>query len=145
MWIYNGEKIDNIDKVPKDSFGFVYIITNLTNGKQYIGTKQLFFKRKRNFGKKEIEELKDKRLKKYEIITKESNWLTYTGSNSTLNNDIKKGHKIKKEILMFVNTKKQLTYYEVRALMCNNVLESNDYYNDNILGKFYGDSVLKLS
>lgn len=140
MWIYKREKIDNINKIPKGSFGFVYLITNLTNGKKYLGCKQLFSKRKRNFGKKELAKLTDKRLKKYEIVVKESNWLNYTGSNKQLNEDIKKGDKIEKHILAFAKDKKNLTYLETKELFINNVLESSNFYNDNILGKFYKDS-----
>ena len=141
MWNYKTKKIDNINKIPKDSFGIVYLITNLTNGRKYIGCKQLFTKRKRKFGKREIAALTDKRLKKYEIVIKESNWLTYTGSNKDLNNDIAKGHKIKKEILGFAKSKLQLTYMETKELFKNSVLESPLFYNDNILGKFYSNSV----
>ena len=81
--------------------------------------------------------MKDKRKKTYEYVVKESNWLDYTGSNKDLNEDIKKGHKIKKEILIFVKTKKQLTYYEVKEQFKNSVLESDDWYNGNILKRFY--------
>lgn len=140
MWLYKTEKIDNINNIPKGSFGFVYLITNLTNGKMYIGCKTLFSRRKRKFGKREIAAMTDKRLKKYEIVVKESNWLDYTGSNKQLNADIAKGHKIKKEILCFAVDKKNLTYLETKELFKNNVLETSQFYNDNILGKFYKDS-----
>lgn len=137
MWIYKRKTITTLADIPKDSFGFVYLITNLTNGRKYLGCKQLFTKRKRRFGKREIAAMKDKRKKTYEYVVKESNWLDYTGSNKDLNEDIKKGHKIKKEILIFVKTKKQLTYYEVKEQFKNSVLESDDWYNGNILKRFY--------
>lgn len=39
-WIYN----NNIaDVPPNDAIGFVYIITNLTNNRKYIGKKLLTF------------------------------------------------------------------------------------------------------
>lgn len=137
MRIYKRKTITTLADIPKDSFGFVYLITNLTNGRKYIGCKQLFSKRKRKFGKREIAAMKDKRKKTYEYVVKESNWLDYTGSNKELNEDIKKGHQIKKEILIFVKTKKQLTYYEVKEQFKNSVLESGDWYNGNILKRFY--------
>ena len=137
MWIYKRKTITTLADIPKESFGFVYLITNLTNGRKYLGCKQLFTKRKRRFGKREIAAMKDKRKKTYEYVVKESNWLDYTGSNKDLNEDIKKGHKIKKEILIFVKTKKQLTYYEVKEQFKNSVLESDDWYNGNILKRFY--------
>jgi hypothetical protein len=141
MWDYKKKKIDNIKQIPKDCFGFVYLITNLTNDKKYIGCKQLFTKRKRKFGKRELAALTDKRLKKYELVIKEGNWLTYTGSNKLLNADIVKGHKIKKQILWYASSKLQLTYLETRELFSNTVLESPLFYNDNILGKFYTNSI----
>ncbi len=54
----------------KNSFGFVYRITNKKTKKAYIGCKQYYVTRK---GKKV-----------------ESNWRTYTGSSKYLNEDIKK-------------------------------------------------------
>ena len=137
MWIYKDKTIKSIEDVPSGTFGFIYKITNLTNGRKYIGCKQLFSKRKRKFGKREIAAMTDKRLKKYEYVEKESNWLEYTGSNHELNDDIKKGHLVEKEILIFVNTKKQLTYYEVKEQFKNAVLESDEWYNGNILKRFY--------
>ena len=41
-WIYNNEIFEEVD--PK-YFGFVYIITNKLNNKQYIGKKQFTFKK----------------------------------------------------------------------------------------------------
>ena len=43
-----------------------------------------------------------------------------------------------KQILSYVKSKKELTYYECKELFINEVLErDNEYINDNILGKFY--------
>lgn len=137
MWLYKGKKVNNTLQILKNSFGFVYLITNLDNGKKYIGCKQLFSRRKRKFGKREIAKMTDKRLKTYEYIVKESDWLSYTGSNKELNDDIRKGDRIKKEILQFVKTKKQLTYYEAKELFSNGVLEDDNWYNGNILKRFY--------
>ena len=43
-WTYQGNKITNI---PEDVVGFVYLITNTTNGRMYIGKKLARFKRSR--------------------------------------------------------------------------------------------------
>ena len=43
----------------------------------------------------------------------------------------------KREILEFAFKKKHLTYLETKYLFTNNVLENNEYINDNILGKFF--------
>ena len=84
MWAYKGEEFT--ENMIDDNVGFVYIITNETNNKQYIG-KKLFTKSKTY--------QKNKKKKKMRVA---SDWITYTGSNEQLNEDIKNGHSIKKEI-----------------------------------------------
>jgi hypothetical protein len=135
-WLYKNKQIDDISQVPEGAMGFIYKITD-SNGRAYIGRKEMFSKRKKHFGKKKLAEITDKRKRTWEYVIKESNWLTYTGSNKELNENIKKGLVVTKEILIFANTKKQLTYYESKMLFCNEVIESDNFYNDNILGKFY--------
>ena len=75
---------------------------------------------------------------KQKIVT-ESDWKTYYGSHKeiiTLIKD-KKQEEFTREILQFVPTKKQLTYFECKYLFIKEVLEGNDYINDNVLAKFY--------
>lgn len=136
MWHYNGKIIDNVDKMPADVFGFVYRITNLTNGKVYIGKKQIYSTTKRVFGKKEAAAMLDKRKAKHEYVTKEGAWLNYTGSNLILNTDIKNGDEVKREILVFCNSKSKLTYFETKYQFVEGVIEK-ETYNDNINGKYY--------
>ena len=135
-WTYKGEDILDVTQMPDDAFGFIYLIT-ADNGRKYIGYKYLYSKRKRNFGKKEIAALPDKRHKTYEYVTKEGKWKEYTGSNDELNALIKEGMGYKKEILYYAFDKKQLTYLELRELYTHRVLESDEFFNSNISGKFY--------
>ena len=76
-WYFEGTPFlsENID----DNFGFVYLITNLTNGRKYIGRKYFWSFRKPP-GKK-------RRVKK------ESDWKKYTGSSKQLNEAIAKNGK----------------------------------------------------
>ena len=137
-WEMKGREIKHVKDLPEGALGFVYII-HLSNGKKYIGRKSLYSFTKRNFGKKELALITDKRKKTYEIVKKESKWQSYLGSNSFLKNDLGEGsvEVVKKEIIKIAFTEKQLTYLETQALFCYGVIESEDFYNDNILGKFY--------
>lgn len=67
MWKYKGKEISSAKQFPKGAVGFIYMMT-LSDGKQYIGRKSLYTKRKKMFGKKELSQITDKRLKKYEVI-----------------------------------------------------------------------------
>ena len=45
MWVYNNNTISSLsDLGENEPFGFVYKITNLTNGKFYIGKKNIYSK-----------------------------------------------------------------------------------------------------
>ena len=143
-WLYKNNKIiASIEDLPENVFGFVYRIDNLSqldedgNSKFYIGRKQIMSTRKKKFSKKQLERLSDKRSKKYEVITKESDWVSYTGSNKPLNEEIKNGNRISKTILEFAYNRYHLTYLEVKYQFMHGVLETLHCYNKNILGKFY--------
>lgn len=140
MWLYENKVIEKTEDFPEGTFGYVYRITNLVNGKSYIGKKQLLSKINKKLGKKEIAALPTQRGRtpSTKLIISESNWLTYWGSCKPLLNDVKllgEG-KFKREILTICKTKKQLTYYEVMHQVKEDVLFI-DSYNDNILAKFH--------
>ena len=138
-WEFKGKEITNIKQLPEGAVGFIYILT-FSDGKRYIGRKSLYSVRKKPLGKKALAEIKDKRLKKYEIIKKESDWNKYYSSNKTIKEKMKSGELDieSREIIKVCFTEKQMTYFETQALFCYGVLEyPEQYYNDNILGKFY--------
>jgi len=135
-WIYRGQIVDDIAKCPENSVGFVYLIINLDNDKKYWGRKILHTHRKTKISLKE-QEATNNRRKKNKIVVKESNWLDYTGSNATLNEDIKNGANIKKEILVFCTSKMQLNYTEEKILFCEDAILREDSYNDNIRAHYY--------
>lgn len=142
-WIYKNTIINSVNQMPENVYGFVYEITT-ENGKKYIGQKTLFSRRKRKFGKKESKLVTDRRKKLYELIVKESKWQEYTGSNKELNEDITNGMKYTKKILYYAYHKKQLGFYETRELFLQRVLESNEFYNSNIQGKWFHKDTLPL-
>ena len=127
-WTYNGKIFDS-DHIG-DYFGFVYLITNKSNGRSYIGRKYFWSFRKPPGKKRKVKQ--------------ESDWKRYYGSCPELKEDIKKYGKeiFSREILSLHTTKGTCNYEETKQLFLNNVLsESLDdgspaYYNSNILGRY---------
>ena len=121
-WKYNGE---DFTEVPKEMEGFVYLITNLTNERKYVGKKSFWTRRK------------DKKTGRRK--TKESDWRNYFGSCDELNEDVKLTGKdsFYREILYLCPHKKSMSYYETYEQFLRNVLMSDEYYNTNIEGRFF--------
>mgnify|MGYP003643419833 FL=1 len=141
-WIYNKEEIISIEQLKKQVMGFVYRIDHIPSGKSYIGKKFLVFTRKQKLGKKELKifEGQKGRPPKFKVVSKESDWKTYWSSNKQLVELVKKEPKenFKRIILHFANSKKELTYFETKYQFLYEVLEKpNEFFNDNILGKFF--------
>ena len=141
MWLYNEQVISSIEDMPQDTFGFVYIVTHNPTGISYIGKKSLFHNIKKKLTKKELaEQTGPGRKSATRMVVKESDWKTYYGSAKPIMELIKGGkqEEFTREILQLVPNKKLLTYYECKYLFKYGVLEYPlEYFNDNILGKFY--------
>jgi hypothetical protein len=138
-WIYNGSFITELNDMPEGTIGFIYKITNGKTGEYYIGKKNVLSIRKRKFGKKEIALLTDKRLKTYEMITKESDWKSYRSSNKQVQEWFKdkENDQLELRILRFCSSTKSLTYYELQEQFSHDVLGDRRALNDNLLGKFF--------
>ena len=127
-WSYQGTTFTS--EHINDFFGFVYRITNLQNGRQYIGRKYFTQRRK----------LRGSRRKR----TSESDWKAYYGSSKELTADRKLlgSSCFKREIISLHKTKGQVNFEETKQLFLHNVLtETLDgktplYYNSNILGRY---------
>lgn len=128
-WKYKNEILT---EVPKNMEGFVYLITNLTNNKKYIGKKHFWTRQKdRKTGRRK---------------TKESDWKNYFGSCDLLKEDIKilGPDKFLREILYLCPHKKSMSYYETYEQFNRNVLLNESYYNTNIEGKFFDSEVTNI-
>ena len=127
-WTYMGSPFSGV--LIGDNFGFVYLITNLTNQRQYIGRKYFWSFRTPKGKKRKVKQ--------------ESDWKKYYGSCPELKEDVDKLGKefFKREILSLHSTKGKVNFEETRQLFLNNVLtESQDgtpkYYNSNILSRYF--------
>jgi len=141
-WIYQNQEVDIVSDFPDNTYGFVYSITHLPTRKRYIGKKILFFTRKVKLTKKDLLEYKGVigRRPSFKLAIKESDWKTYWGSNKEMLELVKSepAENWERQILQFASNKKLLTYYETKYQMVYQVLEKPDeFWNDNILGKFY--------
>ncbi len=118
-------------EIPENPYGFIYIITNNSNGRMYVGKKQILTKLKRKPLKGKINR---------RISIKETDWKTYTGSSKELNEDIKKFgiENFSFEIIKFCENKSQMAYFEAKEQFDREVLIKEEYYNGIInlrLGK----------
>ena len=141
-WTYNQNEIGDISQFPENTYGFVYMTTHKATGKAYIGKKVLYHTKKMKIGKRELAKMEHVvgRKPSYRLAVKESDWKTYYGSQAAIKQVLlEEGPEaFSREILKFATTKKLLTYYEVKYQMVYQVLEKpEEFYNDNILGKFY--------
>ncbi len=132
-WYYNNKEISEL---PEDCEAFVYLITNLTNNKKYIGKKLAKFKTTKP-------PLKGKKNKRRG--TKESDWRTYWGSSDHLNADVLElgEEQFKREILYYCPSRGVASYIEAREQFERRVLETDDYYNGIINVRVGGSKILK--
>ena len=126
-WLYEGKPFTSDDI--GNFFGFVYRITNLQTGKQYIGRKYFYqFRKPRGKSRK---------------VKSESDWKKYYGSSKELDQDRKHlgNSSFRREIISLHTTKGWVNYEETRQLFLNNVLSEqlngeSKFYNSNILGRY---------
>jgi hypothetical protein len=119
-WTYNGS---DVVLVPEKTMGFVYLLTHIPTGRQYVGKKLFWFSA-----------TKQVKLKKKKIKV-ESDWKKYYSSCLEIMESVKeKGtSEWKREILHYAKTKGTLNYLEAREQMDRRVLENPDKYINGII------------
>ena len=141
-WFYQNTLVETL---PEDCIGFVYLITNMTNGRMYIGKKLAKFSRTTQRTVK----LKNGTKRKKKIRSKvDSDWQDYYGSSPELTRDVESLGKdqFKREILYYCKSKAECSYIEAREQFSRRVLESKDYYNGHIQVRVHGSHIIgKLS
>ena len=128
-WMYNEVPFTSSDI--GDYFGFVYLIANKSNSRQYIGRKY-FWSFRTPRGKKRK-------------VKSESDWKNYYGSCPELKEDIIKfgRQNFSRTILSLHKTKGKTNFEETRRLFTHNVLtealDNGDpaFYNSNILNRYF--------
>jgi hypothetical protein len=137
VWLYENSQISEL---PEDCVGFVYLITNKISGRKYIGKKLAKFS-KTSY---RVVKLKNGNKKKKRIRTKiDSDWQLYYGSNDQLNQDIlaQGADNFTREILFYCRSKAECSYIEAREQFNHKVLESDDYYNGQIVCRIHGSHI----
>lgn len=134
-WIYDGSFVL---EPPEKIHGFVYLITNVENGRAYVGRKYFYSTRKLKKS--------DKRR-----TTVQSDWRHYYGSCKELIEDIQLfgRESFKREIISFHGTAGQVNMAEIREQFSRNVLTAVDedgdkvYYNGNIMSRYFSPPALQ--
>lgn len=135
MWYYKGEEFTS--EMIEDYVGFVYLITDKSNDKKYVGKKLLTSKRK-------LPPLKGKTRRR--TVVKETDWQKYYGSSEEVKLMVeeKGADNFYREILYLCYTKGELGYLEAKYQFEHDVLLRDDYYNGIIQCKIHRNHVKSL-
>ena len=139
QWTYKKKPVETL---PEECIGFVYIITNITSGRKYIGKKLAKFAKTTY----KVVQLKNGTKKKKKIRSKvDSDWKDYYGSSDALTKDVDTlgTDNFSREILFYCTSKAECSYIEAREQFKHKVLESADYYNGHIAVRVHGSHILK--
>jgi len=130
VWLYNG--IEFTEDMVGDWFGFIYEITNLLDGRKYVG-KKLFTRA----GTKQIKGKKKK-------VRLSSGWANYWSSSKELQEDVKKlgEENFSRKILYLCKTRSECSYRETKEIFIRDALLTTEYYNSWVSCKIHKAHVL---
>ena len=133
MWLYENKEYD---ETPEEYQGFVDEIEERSTGKKYIG--------KKNFWRPKILPKNSKRTRRVRTRV-ESDWKKYFGSNKEVQALVESNgiENYKREILRLCKTKGEMSYYEAKLQFENDVLLSDQYYNEFIGCKIHSKHIKK--
>jgi len=135
MWYYKDEPFST--EHISEYQGFVYVITDLTNNKKYVGKKGFW-------SKKTLPPLKGKKRKRRSVI--ESDWQAYYGSSDQVKQMLQENgeQSFYREILYLCKTKGEMSYIEAKEQFDRRVLLDDSYYNGIINCKIHRTHVKNL-
>ena len=134
-WFFHNTGEEFTEDDMSDHFGFVYMITHVKTGRKYIG--------KKFFSKAGYKQVKGKRKK----IRKNSDWLTYWGSNKELQEEVKVNgeSEYSREILHLCKSRSECSYWETFEIFSRHALLSDGYYNSWVTCKIRKDHLIKVN
>ena len=138
VWLFENTQVEIL---PEDCVGFVYLITNKLSGRKYIGKKLAKFSRTTY----RVVKLKNGKKKRKKIRGKiDSDWQTYYGSSPELSKDVAAlgTENFTREILYYCKSKSECSYVEAREQFARRVLETEDYYNGHIQVRVHGSHII---
>lgn len=141
-WQHNNVTVENIDP---QYVGFIYLITQISTGKMYVGKKKSFFK-KTSIKTVTLKSGLKKKKKIRSLVP--SDWPEYFGSSDALKIEVEKSGKddFKREILRFCKSDAELSYYEAKEQFDRNCLLLPDlYWNSWIMVRTRRDHLLKTT
>lgn len=96
--------MESTEKIINSPYGFIYITTNMVNGKRYLGKKK---------------------------FDDDEDWITYLGSGTVLQRAVKKygAENFHRNIVYFCNSLEELNAAEYDLSVYLDVVESDDWYN----------------
>jgi hypothetical protein len=130
VWLYNN--IEFTEDMVGDWFGYIYEITNLIDGRKYVG-KKLFTRA----GTKQIKGKKKK-------VRLSSGWANYWSSSKELQEDVKKlgEENFSRKILYLCKTRSECSYRETKEIFIRDALLTTEYYNSWVSCKIHKAHVL---